>query len=110
MLRNLPKPSTFEQGQRQLFGWFMVFAGLFAGFVSVCLTIFFGWLAFKFVGHRELLLLILSGGFAAFLAAMCMVMLAMAVGGPVGRFKVNASKEGVGFEATDDESERVSND
>ncbi|GAA0766909.1 hypothetical protein [Brevundimonas olei] len=111
MFRSLPKPQSFEQGQRLAFGWFLVGSGIFAGLVGVSLTVFFGWLAFKFVANRELILLILAGGFAAYLTAMIVVMLSLAVGGPVGRFKVNASKEGVGFEASDDQiSESVNDD
>ena len=103
MLRNLPKPQTFEQGERLKFGWLMIASGMFAGAVALGMVVFFAWLAFKFSENRELILMILAGGFAAYLIMQQMVMIAMGVGGPVGRVKASATKDGVSLEADGDD-------
>ena len=46
MLKRLPKPENFEQGQRELFGLLMVASGMFSGAVALGLVIFVSVLAF----------------------------------------------------------------
>lgn len=99
---SLPKPENFEQGQRKLFGLAMIGSGLFVGAVALCLVGFFAYLAFKFPDHRETILYVLAGALGAYLVLQSIVMVSMAVGGPVGRFKVSASKEGMNLEAAGD--------
>lgn len=103
MLKNLPKPTTFEQGERLKFGWLMVASGMFVGIVALALVVFFAWLSFKFPANRELILYILAGGFAAYLAMQSSVMFALAIGGPVGRGKASATKDGVSLEMIGDD-------
>ena len=104
---SLPKATTFEQGQRQLFGLLMAASGIFVGVVALALLVFIGLLAFKFPDHRLTLIYILGGSLGAYLVMQSIVMISMAVGGPVGRLKVSASKEGASFEASEDGQDEV---
>lgn len=98
----LPKPTTFEDGLRQLFSIGMVAAGVFAGLMSVGMVGLFYYVGTKNPPMMELCLKILAGGFAGFLASMIIVIVSMSIGGPVGRFKVHASKDGLDLEASGD--------
>jgi hypothetical protein len=95
----LPRPESFEDGQRQFFGVAMVAAGVFAGIISVALVGLFYSVGLNHPTLLELCLKIIAGGFAGFLISMIIVIVSMAVGGPVGRLKVHASKDGVDFGA-----------
>jgi hypothetical protein len=98
----LPKPDSFEDGQRQFFGLAMVAAGIFAGLISVGLIGLFWGFAVKFPALMKFCLTVIAGGFAGFLVSMIIVIISMAVGGPVGRFKVHASRDGLDVEASGD--------
>lgn len=104
MLRwlGLPQPETFADGQRQFFGVAMVLAGIFAGVISIGMVGLFTAMAIKYPAMMKLCLYILAGGFAGFLTSMIAVIIAMAVGGPVGRFKTKLSREGAELEAEGD--------
>lgn len=102
MLKNLPKPQTFEQGERLKFGLMMVGGGMFCGFGAIALTVMFAWMAFKFPTHQLPILYILAGSLAGAIVGMLIVLISMAVGGPVGKLKASASREGVSLEAAGD--------
>lgn len=104
----LPPPTTFAEGQRKLFGCLVALAGMFAG--AVCLlfiAIYAGgvWLHIWPVPLYAQIISILGYGFGGFICAMIAVILTLAVGGPVGRFKGGASiKDGVNFDLANDQS------
>lgn len=104
---SLPKPATFEQGQRQLFGLLMAASGIFVGVIALAILIFVCVLAFKFPDHRLTLIYVIGGSLGAYLVMQSIVMISMAVGGPVGRLKVTASKDGATFEASEDGQDEV---
>lgn len=110
MLKDLPKPTTFEQGQRLMFGLMMVGSGIFFGLIGLAMTVVFVTLAFKFPGHREQILWIMAAITGACWIGQLAVTISMALGGPVGRFKLSASKEGATFEASDDDEPRSVSD
>lgn len=101
MLRDLPKPVTFADGQRYLFGIALMIAGLVVGGLALGMLIFLSYLFFEAPEHSATILHIIAGGFAAYLIMQSIVMISMAVGGPVGRVKVSANREGASFEAED---------
>ena len=106
LFKKLPPPQTFAEGQRYIFGLLMAASGVFFGLVGLALTIFFGVLAFRYADHRETILWIMAGSLAGCWIGQIAVTISMAVGGPVGRFKVTASRDGATLEADgDDESE-----
>ena len=97
----LPPPTTFAEGQRALFGWLIAAAGVFCGLISVtmvALLVWGGWSA----EHERLIIIIFGCSLGAFILAMVVVIISLALGGPVGRFKVSASKEGASVEAESD--------
>lgn len=101
-MRTLPPPTDFAQGQRALALWLMSAAGMFAG-VMICaiiaLLVWGGWSP----ANERLILYIVAGALAGFVVSMIAVILALAVGGPVGRFKMDASRSGVGFDLSGDQ-------
>lgn len=113
MLKNLPKPDTFEQGERLKFGLFMVGGGMFCSAFAVAMTVFFAWLAFKLPLHQAAIIWILAGSLAGAIVGMLIVLISMAVGGPVRRgFSASVTKEGVSLSANggDEPSRQSEND
>ena len=97
-MTTLPPPQTFAEGQRLIYGWLGAAAGIFCGACAVamvCLLMWGGW------SDREEHTIVVIFGFAlgGFIAAMCAVIVGLLVGGPVGRFKGSAGREGVSLEA-----------
>jgi hypothetical protein len=97
----LPPPTTFAEGQRALFGWLMAASGVFCGAVSIGMVALLVWGNWN-AAHERLILIILGCSLGGFIALMGAVMIAMALGGPVGRFKGSASKDGISVEAEGD--------
>jgi hypothetical protein len=93
----LPKPSTFEQGQRALYGWLIAAAGIFCGAAFVGLIMLL-WRGFTPATESQRIAAIALLG-AGFPLGMLSVIVALAVGGPVGRLKVSATKDGADIEA-----------
>lgn len=95
----LPPPTSFAEGQRQLYGALAAAAGMFCGacaIAMVCLLFWGGWS--KDQEHTIVVIFGLSlGGCILLMGAVIVGLLA---GGPVGRFKVSASKDGVDLEAS----------
>jgi hypothetical protein len=89
---------TFAEGQRQIYGWLAAAAGIFCGLAAVamvCLLMWGGWSS----AEEHTIVLILGGALGGFIACMAAVMIGLLVGGPVGRFKGIASRDGVSLEA-----------
>lgn len=97
----LPPPTTFSEGQRQIYGWMMIAAGIACGAMAIAMVVIFVWGGWPVERYQQILT-ILGIGFGGFLTGMMIVMVALAVGGPVGRFKGGVGKEGLNFEASGD--------
>lgn len=105
-MRSLPPPTTFAETQRAIALWLMSAAGMFAGVMIVgiiALLVWGGWAP----ANERLILYIIAGALAGFVVSMIAVILALAVGGPVGRFTVNASKSGASFDLEGDAAATV---
>lgn len=99
----LPPPQTFEDGQRKLYGALMACAGVAYGLAALCggaIVVWGDWPA----DLARLRLLIVAGALGGAIVGSIAVTLALAVGGPVGRFKVAATKDGATIEAESDAS------
>jgi len=97
----LPPPATFAEGQRLIYGWLAAAAGVFCGACSVALVAMLmrgGWSP----REEHTIVLILGCALGGFIACMAAVMIGLLVGGPVGRFKGSAGRDGVTLEADDD--------
>jgi hypothetical protein len=95
---NQPPPQTFAEGQRLIYGWLAAAAGMFCGMCAVmliCLLMWGGWSA----AEEHTIVVIFGGALGGFVAAMSAVTIGLLVGGPVGRFKGSASRDGLSLEA-----------
>jgi hypothetical protein len=97
----LPPPTTFAEGQRLVYGWLVAAAGMFCGGTAlglIAVLVWGGWPA-SLYGQ---IVTILGCALGGFIAAMGAVIIGLMVGGPVGRFKASATKDGATFEAEGD--------
>jgi hypothetical protein len=94
----LPLPQTFAEGQRAVALWLMAAGGVFCGlgFAGVILLLWLGGWTVASEAQRIMAIALMGAGFPV---GMIAVILALAVGGPVGRFKASATKDGASFEA-----------
>jgi hypothetical protein len=98
MTLSAPPPRTFAEEQREIYGWLAAAAGMFCGTCSVllvCLLMWGGWSD----AEEHTIVVIFGGALGGFIAAMTSVIIGLLVGGPVGRFKGSASRDGVTVEA-----------
>lgn len=95
------KPSTFPEGQRAIFGCLVAAAGVahFAFAAAVVAILVWGkWPEEQFGQIIE----ILGYGLFLLLAIDAVVVISLSLGGPVGRLKLKAGKDGFEGEATGD--------
>ena len=95
---SFPRPLTFAEGQRLIYGWLAGAAGMFCGAAAVamiCLLMWGGWST----AEEHSIVLIFGCALGGFIAAMSAVIVGLLVGGPVGRFKGSASRDGISLEA-----------
>ena len=94
----LPSPGTFAEGQRYIYGLLAAAAGVFCGLcavVMVALLMWGGWQA----AEEHSIVTIFGWSLGGFIAGMIAVIIGLLAGGPVGRFKVAASRDGASIEA-----------
>src|SRR5215218_11372398 len=97
-MRPLPPPSTFAEGQRYIYGLLASGAGMFCGAAAgfmVALLMWGGWSA----REEHTIVTIFGWSLAGFILAMIVVIVGLLAGGPVGRFKVTAGRDGASVEA-----------
>ena len=97
-LTRLPPPQTFAEGQRLIYGLLAAAAGIFCGLcavVMVALLMWGGWSA----AEEHSIVVIFGWALGGFIAAMVAVIVGLLAGGPVGRFKVSATRDGAYVEA-----------
>jgi hypothetical protein len=93
-----PPPATFAEGQRYIYGLLAAAAGMFCGACAVgmiALLMWGGWSA----AEEHSIVTIFGWSLGGFIAAMVAVIVGLLAGGPVGRFKLAASREGASIEA-----------
>jgi hypothetical protein len=97
-MKTLPPAHTFAEGQRYIYGLLASAAGMFcaaaAGFM-VALLMWGGWSR----AEEHTIVLIFGWSLGGFIFAMVVVIVGLLAGGPVGRFKVEASGDGASIEA-----------
>lgn len=96
-----PPPLTFEDGQRRLFGWLMAAAGVAYSISVLCgiaVVVWGEWPA----DLAKLRLYILAGALGFGCIGSVAVTLALAVGGPVGRFTAEGGRDGFKLGAESD--------
>lgn len=100
---DLPPPTTFAEGQRQLFGILVALAGMFCGGVSLAMIAILMWGNWP-ASEYHTIVGIFGWALGGFVGAMTIVIIGLLVGGPVGRFKGGVSKTGLDFEASSSDS------
>ena len=96
-MKSLPPPGTFAEGQRYIYGLLAAAAGMFCGacaIAMVALLMWGGWSA----AEEHSIVVIFGWSLGGFIAAMVAVIVGLLAGGPVGRFKVAATRDGASLE------------
>jgi hypothetical protein len=97
-MKPLPPPGTFAEGQRYIYGLLAAAGGMFCGacaIAMVALLMWGGWSA----REEHSIVIIFGWSLGGFIAAMVVVIVGLLTGGPVGRFKLEATREGASIEA-----------
>ena len=94
----VPPPATFAEGQRLIYGLLAAAGGIFCGGMAVAmigLLMWGGWSA----SEEHSIVTIFGCSLGGFIIAMIAVIVGLLAGGPVGRFKVSATRDGASLEA-----------
>ena len=101
MLKTFVPPTSFAEGQRLIYGWLASAAGMFCGLAAVAMVALLVWGGWS-PAEEHSIVVILGCALGGFIAAMTAVIVGLLVGGPVGRFKGSAGRDGVSLEADGD--------
>lgn len=93
-----PPPTTFAEGQRRLYGQLAAAAGVFCGACAVAMIALLMWGGWS-AREEHSIVVIFGWALAGFIAAMVAVIVGLLAGGPVGRFKLSATRDGASLEA-----------
>ena len=94
----LPPPGTFAEGQRFVYGLLAAAAGMFCGACAVAMIALLMWGGWS-AGEEHRIVAIFGWSLGGFITAMVVVIVGLLAGGPVGRFRVTASRDGAMLEA-----------
>ena len=97
-MKPLPPPLTFAEGQRYIYGLLAAAAGIFCGLCAVAMVALLMWGGWS-AAEEHSIVTIFGCSLGGFIAAMVVVIVGLLAGGPVGRFKVEAGRDGASFEA-----------
>ena len=97
-MRPLPPPTTFAEGQRLVYGLLAAGAGMFCGLAAVVMIALLMWGGWS-KDQEHSIVVIFGWSLGGFIAAMVAVIVGLLAGGPVGRFKVAAGRDGATVEA-----------
>ena len=96
-MKPLPPPGTFAEGQRYVYGVLAAAAGVFCGLCAVgmiALLMWGGWSS----AEEHTIVIIFGWSLGGFITAIVVVIVGLLAGGPVGRFKVAAGRDGASME------------
>lgn len=97
-MKQLPPPTTFAEGQRYIYGLLAAAAGMFCGASSgfmIGLLMWGGWSP----SEEHTIVRFFGWSLSGFIVAMVVVIIGLLAGGPVGRVKLTASRDGAEIEA-----------
>jgi hypothetical protein len=97
-MNRLPPPQTFAEGQRYVYGVLAAAGGVFCGACAVGMVALLMWGGWS-PAEEHSIVAIFGWSLGGFICAMVVVIVGLLAGGPVGRFKVEASRAGALFEA-----------
>lgn len=102
-MKPLPPPGTFAEGQRLVYGLLAAAAGMFCGVCAVAMVALLMWGGWS-PAEEHTIVVIFGWSLGGFIAAMIGVIVGLLAGGPVGRFKIAASRDGATIEASSQEA------
>ena len=97
-MRPLPAPQTFAEGQRLVYGRLAAAAGMFCGLAAVAMVALLMWGGWS-DREEHSIVVIFGWALGGFISAMVAVIVGLLAGGPVGRFKLAANRDGAAIEA-----------
>ena len=97
-MKTLPPPGTFAEGQRYIYGLLASAAGMFCGACAVAMIALLMWGGWS-DREQHSIVIIFGWSLGGFIAAMVTVIVGLLAGGPVGRFRVSATRDGAAIEA-----------
>jgi len=97
-MNSLPPPGTFAEGQRLIYGLLAAAAGMFCGSCAVATIALLMWGRWTAVEQHSIVV-IFGWALGGFITAMIAVIVGLLAGGPVGRFRLSASRDGAMLEA-----------
>jgi hypothetical protein len=100
-MKALPPPGTFAEGQRLIYGLLAAAAGMFCGACAVAMVALLMWGGWT-RDEQHSIVLIFGWTLGGFIAAMIAVIVGLLAGGPVGRFRLSATRDGASLEADAD--------
>jgi hypothetical protein len=92
-----PPPGTFAEGQRYIYGLLAAAAGMFCGFCAVAMVALLMWGGWS-AAEEHSIVIIFGWSLGGLIAAMVAVIVGLLAGGPVGRFRIAASRDGASVE------------
>jgi hypothetical protein len=104
-MTKLPPPGTFAEGQRLIYGLLAAAAGMFCGACAVAMVALLMWGGWT-RDEQHSIVLIFGWTLGGFIAAMIAVIVGLLAGGPVGRFRLSATRNGASLEADADTGPR----
>ena len=97
-MKALPPPGTFAEGQRLVYGLLAAAAGMFCGTCAVAMIALLMWGGWS-RSEEHSIVIIFGWSLGGFIAAMVAVIVGLLAGGPVGRFRLAANRDGASLEA-----------
>ena len=91
-------PTTFAEGQRYIYGLLAAAAGMFCGACAVFMVALLMWGGWSHAEEHSIVA-IFGWSLGGFILAMVAVIVGLLAGGPVGRLKLTASRDGACVEA-----------
>jgi len=95
---HFPPAQTFAEGQRTIYGLLAAAGGIFCGLGAVAMVALLMWGGWS-PAREQSIVTIFGWSLGGFIVAMIVVIVGLLAGGPVGRFRVAASREGASIEA-----------
>jgi len=97
-MKRLPPPQSFAEGQRYIYGLMAAAAGISCGACAVAMIALLMWGGWS-AREEHSIVIIFGWSLGGLIGAMVVVIVGLLAGGPVGRFKIEATREGASFEA-----------
>ncbi|MBV9528549.1 hypothetical protein, partial [Sphingomonas sp.] len=91
-------PGTFAEGQRLIYGILAAAGGMFCGACAVAMVALLMWGGWT-IEEQHSIVLIFGWALGGFIAANVAVIVGLLAGGPVGRLRMSAGRDGATFEA-----------